>query len=73
MRDLADKISLKQQLDPQRIMRVLLVKENGLQIIVDDDVVRELPDGQDMVAEISETPTLDSTDMSSPVEIKLRY
>lgn len=54
-------------------MRVLLVKENGLRIMVDDDVVRELPDGQDMVAEISEASTFDAADTPSLVEVKLRY
>lgn len=68
-----EKISVKQRIDPQRIMRVLLVKENGLRIMVDDDVVRELPDGQDMVAEISEASTFDAADTPSPVEVKLRY
>ncbi|KAL4810553.1 CP2 transcription factor-domain-containing protein [Aspergillus unguis] len=72
VRDLMDKISVKQRIDPQRIMRVLLVRENGLRIMVDDDVVRELPDGQDMVAEISETSTMDAADAPS-VEVKLRY
>lgn len=64
---------MKQRIDPQRIIRVLLVKENGLRIMVDDDVVRELPDGQDMVAEISETAAYDASDTPSPVEVKLRY
>ncbi|KAL4924296.1 grainyhead-like protein [Aspergillus undulatus] len=73
VRDLMEKISMKQRIDPQRIMRVLLVKENGLRIMVDDDVVRELPDGQDMVAEISEAQTFDAADTPSPVEVKLRY
>ncbi|KAL4800624.1 CP2 transcription factor-domain-containing protein [Aspergillus venezuelensis] len=73
VRDLMEKISMKQRIDPQRIMRVLLVKENGLRIMVDDDVVRELPDGQDMVAEISEAHTFDAADTPSPVEVKLRY
>ncbi|KAL2866969.1 grainyhead-like protein [Aspergillus lucknowensis] len=77
-RDLMEKISMKQRIDPQRIMRILLVKENGLRIMVDDDVVRELPDGQDMVAEISEAPTVDNmvgpdADNPTPVEVKLRY
>ncbi|KAL4786201.1 CP2 transcription factor-domain-containing protein [Aspergillus varians] len=73
VRDLMEKISMKQRIDPQRIMRVLIVKENGLRIMVDDDVVRELPDGQDMVAEISEASTFDAADTPSPVEVKLKY
>ncbi|KAF7596421.1 hypothetical protein BBP40_001728 [Aspergillus hancockii] len=79
VRDLMDKISMKQHIDPQRIVRVLRVNKNGLKIMVDDDVVRELPDGQDMVVEISEAPTFDnapltqSDNMGSGVEVKLSY
>lgn len=74
-----EKISVKQRIDPQRIVRVLRVNKNGLKIMVDDDVVRELPDGQDMVVEISETATsdtaaaIDSDNMNSGVELKLSY
>ncbi|RDH26548.1 hypothetical protein BDQ94DRAFT_176304 [Aspergillus welwitschiae] len=46
VRDLMEKISMKQRIDPQRIVRVLHVKQNGLKLMVDDDL-RELPDGQD--------------------------
>ncbi|PYH93290.1 hypothetical protein BO71DRAFT_431129 [Aspergillus ellipticus CBS 707.79] len=76
VRDLMEKISVKQRIDPQRIVRVLRVKQNGLKIMVDDDVVRELPDGQDMVVEISETSSLESAgaaNLSSAVEVKLSY
>ncbi|KAA8646231.1 hypothetical protein EYZ11_012010 [Aspergillus tanneri] len=79
VRDLMEKISLKQHIDPRRIVRVLLVKQNGMRIMVDDDVVRELPDGQDMIAEISEASVLNSASghgsdpMSPGVEVKLTY
>jgi hypothetical protein len=71
-----DKISEKQKIDPERIARILLVKQNGLKIIVDDDVVRELPDGQDMVAEFSDASRPEDTNSSiispsSAVEVKL--
>lgn len=66
------KISEKRQIDPDRIVRVLRVNHNGLKIMVDDDVVRELPDGQDMVAEFSETKAEVDTP-SSAVEVKLTY
>lgn len=68
-----EKISLKQRIDPNRVVRVLHVKQNGLKIMVDDDVVRELPDGQDMDVEISEASgTLDDCGQP-PVELKLSY
>lgn len=71
MRDLMKKISEKQHIDPKRIVRILHVNEAGLRIMVDDDVVRELPEGQDMVADIYESPA--NGNSSSPMEIKLTY
>ncbi|KAF9891113.1 hypothetical protein FE257_005049 [Aspergillus nanangensis] len=77
--DLMRQISTKQRFDPDRIVRVLHVKQNGLKIMVDDDVVRELPDGQDMVVEITEASIFDNavpptTDGPSPaVEVQLNY
>jgi hypothetical protein len=72
------KISEKNKIDPDRIVRVLRVKDNGLKIMVDDDVVRELPDGLDMVAEFSEATeseaeTPDVNTPSSAVEVRLTY
>lgn len=71
------KISEKHQIDPERIVRILHVNQSGMRIMVDDDVVRELPEGQDMVADIIETPGQDNSSGSgtpgTPVEIKLTY
>lgn len=71
VRDLMKKISEKQQIDPSRIVRILHVNEAGLRIMVDDDVVRELPEGQDMIVDIYESD--DAQSPGSPVEIKLTY
>ncbi|KAJ5891845.1 uncharacterized protein N7473_008073 [Penicillium subrubescens] len=77
VRDLMRKISEKNHLDPSRIVRILHVNQNGLRIMVDDDVVRELPEGQDMIVDIYESPapSAASDDLSpgTPVEIKLTY
>lgn len=80
VRDLMYKISEKQCIDPDRIVRVLRINENGLKIMVDDDVVQHLPEGQDMVAEITEasklkvnTPSDSSNTPALPVEVKLTY
>ncbi|KAL2002731.1 hypothetical protein VTN02DRAFT_6114 [Thermoascus thermophilus] len=75
VRDFMNKISEKQQIDPGRIIRVLRVNQDGLKIMVDDDVVRELPDGQDMVAEISDASRVEDpvANPDSAVEIKLTY
>lgn len=65
------KISEKRHIDPARIVRILRINYNGLRIMVDDDVVRELPEGQDMIADISEAH--DPEAGGSSVEIKLTY
>jgi hypothetical protein len=77
VRDLMRKISEKNHLDPSRIVRILRVNQNGLRIMVDDDVVRELPEGQDMIVDIYESPApsaaSDDWSPGTPVEIKLTY
>lgn len=54
-------------------MRVLHIKRDGLKIMVDDDVVRELPDGQDMDVEVSEADNGSDDSKESAVELKLSY
>lgn len=78
VRDLMRKISEKQKIDPERIIRVLHVNQNGLKVMVDDDVVRALPEGQDMIAEISEASTADVAvgspeAPSSAIEVQLTF
>ncbi|CAG7932372.1 unnamed protein product [Penicillium olsonii] len=59
VRDLIKQISARQQINPVCIVRMIHVNENGMRILVDDDVVRELPEGQDMVVDISDAPGAD--------------
>ncbi|PYH67123.1 uncharacterized protein BO88DRAFT_417032 [Aspergillus vadensis CBS 113365] len=78
IRDLVEKISMKQRINPQRIMQVLHVKQNSLKLIVNNDV-RELPDGQDMVVKVSETLSFEKAAATRPgnlspvLKIKLSY
>jgi hypothetical protein len=73
------KISEKYKIDPERIVRILRVSRDGLKVMVDDDVVQQLPEGQDMVAEISQTSKFEAmtpdvnTPPTSGVEVKLTY
>jgi hypothetical protein len=53
VRDLVNGISQKFQIDPQRVTQVTHVNSKGLHIIVDEDVMREMPEGQDMLVELS--------------------
>lgn len=66
------KISEKQEIDPERIVRVLRINRNGLKVMVDDDMVRELPEGQDMVAELSHA-SMSTSPLGDTVEVKLKY
>ena len=55
VKDLISSIASKCQVDPNRVVRTFRVNAKGLKIMVDDEVVRELPEGQDMTVEFSET------------------
>lgn len=54
VRDLVNSISQKFEVNPGRITQVTHVNARGLRIIVDEDVVRELPEGQDMIVEFAQ-------------------
>ena len=65
VKDLVDGISDKFQVDPARVTQVTHINSRGLQIVVDEDVVRELPEGQDMIVEFA------STQIDQPVRNEL--
>ncbi len=52
-KDLVAGIASKCDVDPGRIQRTLRINPNGLKIMVEDDTVWELPEGQDMMVEFS--------------------
>lgn len=54
-KDFVNAIALKCDIEPTNVIRTLRVSRNGLQVLFDDDCVRELPEGQDMTAEFVET------------------
>lgn len=57
VKDLTNKISEKFSIDPTRVTRVTHINSKGLQIVVDEDVVREVPEGQDMIVEFAPVKT----------------
>jgi len=65
VKDLVNGISDKFRIDPARVTRVTHINSRGLQIVVDEDVVRELPEGQDMIVEFA------STQIDQPVKNEL--
>ena len=54
VKDLITSIAIKCGVDPTHVTRTLRVNPRGLKIMVDDEVVRELPEGQDMIVEFAE-------------------
>ncbi|KAL9120011.1 MAG: hypothetical protein Q9187_003433 [Circinaria calcarea] len=54
VRDLIHSIAAKCEVDCNRVQRVLRINSKGLKIMVDDEVVRELPESQDMSVEFAE-------------------
>ena len=55
--DLISNIASKCDVNPARIMTSLRINGKGLKILVDDELVREIPEGQDMIVEFNETKT----------------
>ncbi|WEW55181.1 hypothetical protein PRK78_000610 [Emydomyces testavorans] len=51
---LMETVAKKCRFDPARIARALVIRGNGFNVALDDDVVREMPEGQDMTVEFSE-------------------
>lgn len=47
-------IAVKSGVEPSKVIRTLRITQQGLNILLDDEMVRELPEGQDMVAEFVE-------------------
>jgi hypothetical protein len=53
LKDFTNGIATKWNLEPTKILRTLHVLQRGLEVEVDDDVIREMAEGQDIVMEIS--------------------
>lgn len=54
LKEFNDRVARKWGLDPSKIVRTVHVTQNGLEVEMDDDVVRELREGQDMKLQIEE-------------------
>lgn len=54
LKDFTNGIASKWNMEPTKILRTLRVLDRGLQVEMDDDVIRELAEGQDLVMEIAE-------------------
>jgi hypothetical protein len=52
--DFICQLSRKYKVQPDRILSLVHIKPNNLYVIVDDDVVGEIPEGQDILARFTE-------------------
>jgi hypothetical protein len=57
LKDFTNSVALKWNLEPTKIKRTLHVLQKGLEVEVDDDVIRELSEGQDMILEVFQVNT----------------
>ncbi|KAH1519469.1 hypothetical protein KXX06_009905 [Aspergillus fumigatus] len=53
---------------PDPIFSLVHIKPNNLRVVVDDDVVGEIPDGQDILARFTEVPAQFSSDGRNDAE-----
>ncbi|KIW00370.1 hypothetical protein, variant [Verruconis gallopava] len=54
LKDLINGIAAKCNVEPTKVLRTLRINKQGLNILLDDESVVELPEGQDMIAEFLE-------------------
>lgn len=47
-------ISMKINIEPTKVTRTIRVNQKGLQILMDDEAIKEIPEQQDMTAEFHE-------------------
>ncbi|KAJ5982804.1 hypothetical protein N7451_012904 [Penicillium sp. IBT 35674x] len=74
--DLKSKLSEKLQIDPCFVTRILWVNNKGLKVMVDDDMVQQIPEAQIMIADVCEFPypeIVPSSTGCSEVEVKLVF
>ena len=57
VKELVSQIAMKIRIEPTKVTRIIRVNQKGLQILVDDDTVGNIPEQQDMTAEFHEIGT----------------
>ena len=54
LKDFTNAIAAKWNIEPTKIIRTLHVLDRGLEVVIEDDVIQELAEGQDIIMEIAE-------------------
>lgn len=68
-------ISRKKNLSGDHRVHLFHAKQNGMKVFIDDDAVKRIPDGQDMIAEVSgpaASNNMATNSGSEPVTIEIR-
>lgn len=75
VQEMMKNISAKRQIDLKCVVHILHINQNGLRIMVDDNFVREIPEGQDMIADICDATGSECNDANccGLLEIRLTY
>lgn len=75
-RDLIQRICEKFSIDASRISCILHTNQAGLDILVDDDFVEQIAEGQDMIVHLERLPWKDGgagSPPNAPLGIRLEY
>jgi len=51
LRDFVNAVANKSNVEPTKVLRVVRVSRKGLHVLLDDEAIREMSEGQDMTAE----------------------
>ena len=54
LKDLVNNVASKSGVEPTKVLRTIRVNKAGLNILMDDETVIDLPEGQDMIADFIE-------------------
>lgn len=71
--ELVKKISEKYLVKSTNVSRLLYINQFGLEVLVDDDFVRQMAEGQAMGVEIDRIPCPGMTTSDAMYEIRLAY
>lgn len=71
--DLVEKISEKYLVNSTHISRILYINQSGLEVLVDDDFVSQMAEGQAMGVEIDHIPCPGLAASDVAYEIRLSY
>ena len=68
LKEFTTRVASKWNIEPRNIIRALLVLERGVEVEMDDDYIRGLAEGQDLIMEVVETQDSTQPDDESELE-----